>query len=235
MNLLHLIELTFPTQTVYSLSAIARDLFTGSPALGSTCLLISGNIQGLSDPCPGPWLHGEHSPPCHNTHNMTTIYSDYNITNQLARLTMGNQGSSQTSRLPSLVSHTHGRMRREERGIERAELQEAVKYGKKERANPGRNGDTRWRFTHKVRTTSPFICPPFVIFVMHLLKVEHTWCYYRYRNQQLLVVFMHTPATILPAHRESCTSQMKHADMRSQAGDWTKRMRPLDPQCLMGG
>ena len=50
----------------------------------------------------------------------------------------------------SLVSHAHGRARREERGIERRELQEAVKYGRKERANPGRNEEIRWRYTHKV-------------------------------------------------------------------------------------
>ncbi|KAG2454441.1 hypothetical protein HYH02_001460 [Chlamydomonas schloesseri] len=35
------------------------------------------------------------------------------------------------------------------RGIERRELQEAVKYGRQERANPGRDGQVRWRYTHK--------------------------------------------------------------------------------------
>ncbi|GFR40057.1 hypothetical protein Agub_g595 [Astrephomene gubernaculifera] len=49
----------------------------------------------------------------------------------------------------SLISHAHGRQRREERGIERRELQEAIKYGRKERANPGRDGKPRWRYTHK--------------------------------------------------------------------------------------
>ncbi|PNH12275.1 Eukaryotic elongation factor 2 kinase [Tetrabaena socialis] len=49
----------------------------------------------------------------------------------------------------TLISHTHGRERREERGIDRRELQEAVKYGRRERANPGRDGKPRWRFTHK--------------------------------------------------------------------------------------
>ncbi|KAG2455009.1 hypothetical protein HYH02_000834 [Chlamydomonas schloesseri] len=49
----------------------------------------------------------------------------------------------------TLISHTHGRERREQRGIERRELQEAVKYGRKERANPGRDGQVRWRYTHK--------------------------------------------------------------------------------------
>ena len=48
-----------------------------------------------------------------------------------------------------LVSHTHGRERREERGINKRELQEAVKYGRRERANPGRSGDARWRYIHK--------------------------------------------------------------------------------------
>ena len=48
----------------------------------------------------------------------------------------------------SLISHTHGRERRAERNILREELQAAIKYGAKERANPGRNGDKRWRYTH---------------------------------------------------------------------------------------
>jgi hypothetical protein len=29
------------------------------------------------------------------------------------------------------------------------ELKAAIKYGRKERANPGRDGDSRWRFTHR--------------------------------------------------------------------------------------
>ncbi|PNH12301.1 Eukaryotic elongation factor 2 kinase [Tetrabaena socialis] len=49
----------------------------------------------------------------------------------------------------TVVSHTHGRERREERGIDRRELQETVKHGRRERANPGRDGKPRWRFTHK--------------------------------------------------------------------------------------
>eukprot|EP00899_Mesostigma_viride_P028369 jgi/Mesvir1/8717/Mv02647-RA.1 len=49
----------------------------------------------------------------------------------------------------TLLSHTHGRLRREERGIERSELQAAVKHGRKEAANPGPLGDPRWRYTHK--------------------------------------------------------------------------------------
>jgi hypothetical protein len=49
----------------------------------------------------------------------------------------------------TVISHTHGRQRREEREIRKRELQEAVKYGRCERANPGRDGSRRWRFTHK--------------------------------------------------------------------------------------
>ena len=48
----------------------------------------------------------------------------------------------------TLISHTHGRERRAERKIMRKELQAAIKYGIKERANPGRDGSTRWRYTH---------------------------------------------------------------------------------------
>ncbi|XRB13182.1 VWFA domain-containing protein [Pseudoscourfieldia marina] len=47
-----------------------------------------------------------------------------------------------------LVSHLHGRMRRAERGIDRTELKRAVKYGKRSRANPGRNGQPRWKYVH---------------------------------------------------------------------------------------
>ncbi|KAK3232626.1 hypothetical protein CYMTET_57028 [Cymbomonas tetramitiformis] len=49
----------------------------------------------------------------------------------------------------TLISHTHGRERRAERSIEKKELQEAIKYGRKEHANPGRNGDSRWKYTHR--------------------------------------------------------------------------------------
>ena len=48
----------------------------------------------------------------------------------------------------SLVSHTHGRSRRAERGISRPELQAAVKHGRREPAYPGANGRKRWRYTH---------------------------------------------------------------------------------------
>ena len=49
----------------------------------------------------------------------------------------------------TLVSHTHGRDRRAERGIDRRDLQAAVKHGRKERANPGPCGQARYRFTYK--------------------------------------------------------------------------------------
>ena len=48
----------------------------------------------------------------------------------------------------TLLSSLHGRQRRSERGIEKLELQAAIKYGRKERAHPGRDGAERWRFTH---------------------------------------------------------------------------------------
>lgn len=57
-------------------------------------------------------------------------------------------GTLSTSSI-SLISHDHGRARREERGIGRRELQEAIKYGTKELANPGRDGQMRWRYTYK--------------------------------------------------------------------------------------
>ena len=56
--------------------------------------------------------------------------------------------AGETSSL-TLISHAHGRERREERGIEKRALQAAVKYGVREPANPGRAGDQRWRFTHE--------------------------------------------------------------------------------------
>jgi hypothetical protein len=49
----------------------------------------------------------------------------------------------------SLISHTHGRQRRAERGIEKEELKRAIKFGSREKANPGRDGKTRWRYTHE--------------------------------------------------------------------------------------
>ena len=49
----------------------------------------------------------------------------------------------------SLISHTHGRERRQERNIQRRELQEAIKHGRREQAHPGRNGARRWKYTHR--------------------------------------------------------------------------------------
>ncbi|KAL1523672.1 hypothetical protein AB1Y20_018606 [Prymnesium parvum] len=48
----------------------------------------------------------------------------------------------------SLISHTHGQARRLERNIVRRELQAAIKYGIKVRANPGRDGSARWRYEY---------------------------------------------------------------------------------------
>ncbi|GIL85914.1 hypothetical protein Vretimale_8980 [Volvox reticuliferus] len=77
--------------------------------------------------------------------------SGYNMDELVHRMSgLGIKGSAElpTSSI-SILSHTHGRQRREERGIDKRQLQEAVKYGHKERANPGRDGKTRWRYTHK--------------------------------------------------------------------------------------
>ena len=49
--------------------------------------------------------------------------------------------SAQATDAVTVVSHTHGRARREERGVERAELQAAVKYGRRERAHPGASAE----------------------------------------------------------------------------------------------
>lgn len=49
----------------------------------------------------------------------------------------------------TVLSSLHGRTQRALRGIDKRELQAAVKHGRKERANPGRNGDSRWRYTHE--------------------------------------------------------------------------------------
>jgi len=48
----------------------------------------------------------------------------------------------------TVLSGSHGRDRRSERHISKPELQAAVKHGRKEKANPGRHGDPRWRYTH---------------------------------------------------------------------------------------
>ncbi|KAG2493615.1 hypothetical protein HYH03_008132 [Edaphochlamys debaryana] len=49
----------------------------------------------------------------------------------------------------TVVSHAHGRSRRAERDISKRDLQTAIKYGTRERANPGRDGKPRWRFTYQ--------------------------------------------------------------------------------------
>ncbi|GAX72732.1 hypothetical protein CEUSTIGMA_g188.t1 [Chlamydomonas eustigma] len=79
------------------------------------------------------------------------------LTNGVARIHLAEQGKAATNEMSpsvatsavSMISHVHGRQRRDERSITRRELQEAIKYGQKLRANPGRNGDERWRYTHK--------------------------------------------------------------------------------------
>ena len=48
----------------------------------------------------------------------------------------------------TLISHSHGRNRRNERTIDKKELQAAIKYGSKEKAAPGRKGEERWKYTH---------------------------------------------------------------------------------------
>ena len=42
-----------------------------------------------------------------------------------------------------------GRERRQQREIDKQELKKAIKYGKRERADSGRNGDRRWKFTYR--------------------------------------------------------------------------------------
>jgi hypothetical protein len=60
----------------------------------------------------------------------------------------GTPAESLSTSAISLISHTHGRERRQERSIQRRELQEAIKYGRKEQAHPGRDGVRRWKYTH---------------------------------------------------------------------------------------
>lgn len=57
--------------------------------------------------------------------------------------------TSTWSYLASVALLLTGRQRRLERGIQKKELQEAVKYGRRERATSGRKGDERRKFTHK--------------------------------------------------------------------------------------
>ena len=48
----------------------------------------------------------------------------------------------------SIISHAHGRERRAQRGVERRQLQAAVKHGQKTPGRPGRDGKQRWRFEY---------------------------------------------------------------------------------------
>ena len=61
---------------------------------------------------------------------------------------MGSANESLATEDVTLLSHAHGRERRNERSIEKIELQACIKHGKKEPACPGRDGSSRWRFTH---------------------------------------------------------------------------------------
>ncbi|PNW84737.1 hypothetical protein CHLRE_03g156650v5 [Chlamydomonas reinhardtii] len=82
--------------------------------------------------------------------SLSDLFSAFNIGNPFgARDGASGAKKPLATSAVTLISHTHGRDRREQRGIERRELQEAVKYGRKERANPGRDGQARWRYTHK--------------------------------------------------------------------------------------
>mmetsp|Transcript_10216 Transcript_10216/g.16539 ORF Transcript_10216/g.16539 Transcript_10216/m.16539 type:complete len:690 (+) Transcript_10216:55-2124(+) len=58
------------------------------------------------------------------------------------------EGNIKTSDI-TLISHAHGRQRRQERGIRRKDLQAAIKHGRKEEANPGPKGQLRWKYTHR--------------------------------------------------------------------------------------
>lgn len=61
---------------------------------------------------------------------------------------LGVTTSTETAAM-TVLSSAHGRQRRAERGIEKLELQAAVKYGRRERAHPSTKGEARWRITHK--------------------------------------------------------------------------------------
>jgi hypothetical protein len=74
----------------------------------------------------------------------------------LARLSVSGGSLSNTistvtntsSELPA-NDFNHRALRREEREHRKNELQDAIKYGRRERANPGRDGSRRWRFIHR--------------------------------------------------------------------------------------
>ena len=80
--------------------------------------------------------------------NLRQSYLSGRSRNSIQELTSGFEQCSLRTDSISLISHTHGRERRAERKILRRELQAAIKYGNKERANPGRNGEPRWRYTY---------------------------------------------------------------------------------------
>ena len=81
---------------------------------------------------------------------LDTILRDLKLNETALRRVLG-QGPADELRTSdvTLVSHAHGRERRAERGIQRRELQAAIKHGEKVAANPGRRGEKRWRFTHQ--------------------------------------------------------------------------------------
>jgi hypothetical protein len=69
--------------------------------------------------------------------------------NRLFKKLESSTDPSAKSILITLISHTHGRRRRAERNIAREELQRALKYGRREDANPGPKGEKRFRFNYK--------------------------------------------------------------------------------------
>ncbi len=67
-----------------------------------------------------------------------------------------------------LSSHALGRLRIDEPSVpERRELLDAIRHGRKERANPGRDGKPRWRYIHKVSTRC--------MYALHSVSVVHEW------------------------------------------------------------
>ena len=70
---------------------------------------------------------------------LDTILRDLKLNETALRRVLGQAPADElrTSDV-TLVSHAHGRERRAERGIQRRELQAAIKHGVKEKGNPGR-------------------------------------------------------------------------------------------------
>ena len=60
----------------------------------------------------------------------------------------GHEDAELTTSDITLISHTHGRERRAERGIERRDLQAAIKHGRREPAHRSPRGEPRWRYTY---------------------------------------------------------------------------------------